>query len=590
MSDETYESLVREVYLNPIRSVLIIDDDYPTLDEIFTANADGENAIVNVGEKRWLKNAPQIKQRLEEFRKPGLPLIVDIHDASGSTKDLHHLHQSDLLVLDFELDRDKKGNGDIAIEILRKLLSNEYFNLVVVHTAAGMDKVFFDVLTGLLGEKFELAEVGGQVNPEDAIVAAIDIDAKYEGAFSEAVGLQQYLEVRRDPCNWKKAVKNGLGAFEQFSNIGKELSWKTDTLLKVFRFLILQMHSELSDKLSPLNDIKVFWRSGTIKWIRSENAFIAFSEKSDTTPILDALSKALVDWEPLPSRLFLTKLRSELDQRGIAYQDQAIADRKAHATWYYEMLEKNGSERYWLTKTTVSRHVDQLLSRISDGIDVYADRLVNSDRSSGDDSIAIAKRRFGVDLNDKKQHLDAIVQHNVYVSNLPELGSRLEIGHVFRSGSGESHWICLTPACDMVFSQLSSLYKSELPGFVPVNVIRLHNVELEAAAKYAGYGQVIFFQEGGKTLARSFTQLSEPHSQPIWQQVYFGNEGKLTPDNKIEIHQPRINKENKTLVAEKESATVVAKLRYEYALALLQRLGGAMTRVGLDYQSVSDRS
>ena len=31
------------------------------------------------------------------------------------------------------------------------------------------------------------------------------------------------------------------------------------------------------------------------------------------------------------------------------------------------------------------------------------------------------------------------------------------------------------------------------------------------------------------------------------------------------------------------SARVVAQLRYEYALNLVQRLGGTLTRIGLDY-------
>jgi hypothetical protein len=40
---------------------------------------------------------------------------------------------------------------------------------------------------------------------------------------------------------------------------------------------------------------------------------------------------------------------------------------------------------------------------------------------------------------------------------------------------------------------------------------------------------------------------------------------------------------SKGLVMRKYQAQVVAQLRYEYALNLMQRLGTSMTRVGLDF-------
>ena len=49
-------------------------------------------------------------------------------------KVVNHLHQSDLLILDYQLDKSKSGDGTLAIQILRDLISNEHFNLVIVYT------------------------------------------------------------------------------------------------------------------------------------------------------------------------------------------------------------------------------------------------------------------------------------------------------------------------------------------------------------------------------------------------------------------------------------------------------------------------
>ena len=62
------------------------------------------------------------------------------------------LHQSDLLVLDYELDKTSPEDGTTAINILRGLMSNRHFNLVVVYTQVELDKVFDEVRWSLIDE------------------------------------------------------------------------------------------------------------------------------------------------------------------------------------------------------------------------------------------------------------------------------------------------------------------------------------------------------------------------------------------------------------------------------------------------------
>lgn len=111
------EGLVSEAYIAPLRSVLIVDDQYPTWEEIFNTKLEGDDHSKEVEDKsknkNWRKETATAKEVLDlvtafRLRKPGL--IIDIHDGvsieagkntagSETPKQLaDHLHQSDLLV------------------------------------------------------------------------------------------------------------------------------------------------------------------------------------------------------------------------------------------------------------------------------------------------------------------------------------------------------------------------------------------------------------------------------------------------------------------------------------------------------------
>ena len=86
MSKSTYKSLVAEAFLDPIRSVLIVDDDYPTLHEILTPHAERSQRY---GDKDWHKShrsRARVKRVIEQFRGPNAPYMLDIHDGQSPAK------------------------------------------------------------------------------------------------------------------------------------------------------------------------------------------------------------------------------------------------------------------------------------------------------------------------------------------------------------------------------------------------------------------------------------------------------------------------------------------------------------------------
>src|SRR5690606_28356439 len=127
-------------FIAPIRSVLIVDDDYPTFDEILKIQALRNAGQTESQGKACHRNPDRIERVINRFRNLERPLLVDIHDGTNVKVGdeivvAAHLHQSDLLVLDYQLDSSSPGDGTQAIEIVRSLMSNDHFNLVVVHTS-----------------------------------------------------------------------------------------------------------------------------------------------------------------------------------------------------------------------------------------------------------------------------------------------------------------------------------------------------------------------------------------------------------------------------------------------------------------------
>lgn len=85
---------------------------------------------------------------------------MDIHDGENvglgeDEKVAAHLHQSDLLVLDFQLNG-SNSYGTKATEIARSVMNNGHVNLVVVHTAADSNVAFPKMLLGLISPRVDL--------------------------------------------------------------------------------------------------------------------------------------------------------------------------------------------------------------------------------------------------------------------------------------------------------------------------------------------------------------------------------------------------------------------------------------------------
>ena len=103
-------------------------------------------------------------------------------------------------------------------------------------------------------------------------------------------------------------MAKGRQPYSAFYDQIKELDWNSDQKKLVLLGICLR---KLNGRIVRPEDksFSLSWSrpTGPVKWIRSDSAFVAFSQKSDDDDLIKKLQSALNNWCPNPSRLFLTK-------------------------------------------------------------------------------------------------------------------------------------------------------------------------------------------------------------------------------------------------------------------------------------------
>ena len=583
MASEHYKRFVDEAYIEPIRSVLIVDDDYPTIDEILELRQSLLDDGTDHGEKLWLRQPDRLALMIQAFRQRQPPLLVDIHDGtdiSNDTKMATHLHQCDLLVLDYQLERSKPRDGTRAIEVLRGVMANDHFNLVVVYTNEDLDFVFDEVRWGLVSPSSDSLSATESRDAMSLIDAGEDEVEGFERLLLASIDAEQYFHSRLNPSNYLQMMMGGHEPYAMFVEQANRIEWSPSDKKVVLQYLLqrkARTYGVGTDSNSLFRDLR--WSPSAPTWVATDTSFVAFAKKTDADNLLSNLREALFDWNPRPSRLLLAKIRAAIDEYGVAAQGPALRNHHALAYWYHRLLASDSSEdRRWRIAESVSRHAGKLMKEILPNVEAFVSDLIREEGAVGDPT-TICKDHFGVDLDSHGDKQRAALEHNAFVCSMEPTGWHLTAGHVF-SMAGD-HWLCVSPACDMVPSQIPSWRKTVLGERLPFISVRLHETKVRTIPKDISSNRFLFLQIDGTFRGYCFNCPKED-SAPHWHVLYADNGGQFSGQT-FEFTVSRIQEEQSTLVAKRHKANVIGQLRYEYALNLIQKLGISLTRIGLDF-------
>lgn len=597
----TYEEIIGQTYISPIRSVIAVDDEFPTLDHIYGAlvkSADAEeDAEQGVSINITAKEVARANELLKYCREQ--QWMVDVHDGKGlSVKDdedglVSHLHQTDLLILDYQLEGEAKG-GDAAIGILRSLVKNKHFNLVVVYTKNDIAKTFREIMLGLLGPSGASLSDGVARAISDSWDDWGDDDSSAMAPFRELVDEASYIRWR---ARGAKTDETSFGyCFPTFENFSAVLEPKIAALDDGVEFaprdVLLWLLIEMEKKCEPAmasDGLEIFdcgWEvGGDANWIWTESLYVTVISKRDVEAVqlIGELKRSLCGWRPSPHHIILSKMRALLEESGGEIEAKALRDQHVQAGLLWELLEPEEPPRETLISRVLDRQWGQVLDVMKEKVIPEGLALLDTVSLEGE-TRAETVNRYYPDVFDAKTYqtnLEVWLKLNSYWSSMPPTGHHLGTGHIFEFEN--SHWICLSPLCDLVPEQNHTVrWRERLGAELHFKAVKLHPVSEKDALKYATSGACIYLRIENELKTFAYSDPSKREASPDWEQMFAIDGGKFLDGRQFKLSVVR-NDLGKLVVREPEIVTVVGQLRYEYALNLLQRLGSTLSRVGLDF-------
>jgi len=596
-----YRELLREAFIAPIRTAIVVDDEYPTLDELLGGLAAqiAKEEVVLDPQKR--ANAPQVRKILEFCRaQVPTPWLVDVHD--GKTPPIERepesasqLDFSDLLILDYHLE----GNGSSkrAIDILQRLSGNGHFNLVVVYTknrdgaGNGINITVNEIalaLTSTIPDLFldqrYVAKLRDDLSPWE------EIDEGIYAKLLESVDEIAFLKILEQEDRRWSSLKDAaelaplaifLAAIPDAGGLSAE---------SIFKLIIHERQKKFEPLMYqlPHSRAQIGRREPDTNWIRTDSLFVTVvSKEHEATQIPDRLLNALEAWDPEPQRLILSKMRSSLGQEGVIAETEILKNRFLQAGWLQEILEKDETKRGTNVRSNVARHWEGLSGKIEPKIMRFADQVATYLSGIGDR--AAVQNRF--DRQRSYQKTDEVsLELNCYACSKSVEGHHLFTGQVLaieKTGKTIEYWLCLTPACDLVPGQGGDKgWKKRLGSWLPFKAVRLYKAEKSEALKYVTRGDYLFLRISGKTEAFGFAEIVAGEDRGVsgfrWEQLFAANDGIYGASKELQI---AFIGDGKGPVFKEYKSVVVAQVRYEYAINLMHRLGALLSRVGLGFRS-----
>jgi len=582
----SYRDLINEAFISPIRSAVVVDDEFPTLDGFLV---DREAAAIKPYAGRALDIINFCRNRLP------YPWIVDIHDGrnisfDGEALTATHFDHTDLLVLDYHLNGNE-GGAERALSLLRKLSSNEHFNLVIVYTNNDISETLKQIALALSCDSV-FSSFFSNVSHKYLARVILKWEETHGDVLSE-------LTESIDRLTLVKAVTKGEYWLKQFERLDEfrvfcdVLTLAPDGLrfngVDMLKYVLGEKFKLLKEQMSVVNFGLV--ETGelnapdgrVVNWVRVDSLFVTVVNKTDVAPdqFADCLVTAIEAWDPSPHRLILSRMRGEVSRRGIMVEQEVLKNPYLQAAWLSDIFKRENSELRTNVRRNVSRHWESLGSKVEPGVLRFAEKV---GQYLADNDVEVSKYCETYIMSNTEK----IALHvNNYVCSKPVEGHHLSTGHVFSLGKDE-YWICLTPACDLEPREDVSGGNKHLGTWKPFKAAQIVPMpDCIPALKNATRGNHLFLSIG-ETEPVAFTFLpnagSEHSETPTlrWQQFYARDQGKFDNQSNF-FNVARSLVTEKGLAFEEQVALVIAHVRYEYALHLLHRLGSHLSRVGLDF-------
>jgi hypothetical protein len=642
MSDPQYEETIQDSFIKkPLRTVLLIDDDFPTYFDL--CNGDASHS-----------QKDRASNLYGGFRQ--LDMLCDIENTVEEVE-ADRLRKSDLVVLDYHLSPNSDDNTK-AIQLLRQLAISHHFNTVVVYTAAPeQDDVWLDIIAALSGGW-------------SAITASLDGEPKQ---YWENLNETNKLPTPTKDAVMQFARRGVLGAIDghTLKNAVDELTGLGVPAGQCSKIVEYSVAKELANRArefaaEPSGHAVGDYANGK-RWLQVGNAFVVIMQKvngtdtvSETAAIMTALREGLLNWRPNLVQVLISEIQNALELEGFAGSDTLLRKPEMQAALTYNLLKEIGvvdlSQNVSIRipiMSLVDKVIDSIRRRLSAHEELLAQfekAVVGDLKSTGwttdkwpkDGKLVSAA--VGLARTPDVKNAAIMFRLNHFLSTEKFRRAHLTTGTVFYHRAKDEYFVVASPACDLVAGQGKpmQLWASAISPTLPIVAIRLHpSASMDKALNVASQADHIFLEIGDE--ARAFKVSSGVGHQPSYEMIFAHNEGRVrTEDGRIvfdgarlvvgisertgaepgtdpgsaaqqvenpegtvadlpageqqdrglnEMRAPETLKQSDTAqinpILKYDTFEIVEQLRGVYATHLLQLIGQHLSRVGLDFVSAT---
>lgn len=558
-------ALLREAFIDPIRFALLLDDQFPVYPDM-TRGAGGKKLNNELADKLfslcrsqgWLcdvDDGTEVAERFEEEK---------------------HLHQSDLLVLDFHLDPMDDENPSKALRILQRLEASDHFNLVIVYTYAEPTGVVSDIAFSL-GAGVASADLPEEVadvlddlgdalrNVQTELNATVLERFLLDEKFGDAGGgIRTALLDAGVPSGKQQMDAIKMLCARRFEErVGKDVVGKRPSAGKV--------------------DTSINSQNGAY-WVTRGNVFAVIVNKKEPPDVLPSrLLSAIEDWAPTPLHVMMVHARAALEKAGSAADRSVLDTPRKQAGWMLRvLLGKSRAEREVQLAQLYGRMFEQLIETVQPDVVDFGGRLIGIDGTSESPAARAKELAFAPTETSNTAVYHALNEH---INADACRDGPMTTGVIFRGKKGTAfhYWVCLTPACDLIPGQNVGGWDGDLHPLRPITAGRLslsNNSEVVGnIMKTATYGRHVFLHVDGQAVA---LEVSNAESRQISiETILLENEGLIVGQKfkgRVIAHDRETGPEFKLIEFE-----AVALLRPDYANRLLAESGAQRARIGVDF-------
>jgi len=473
-----YGDVIDSVFFGKLKTALVIDDEYPTMDQL--ASIEVQPTIMND------EVSTRLASLMSSLRAVEPPLLVDFHDGQTDTdaEIVERFYQSDFLVLDWQLTQTAPKYGP-SLHILRQILENGYFNIVVIDSTEDSDKIWSRILRTF---SRTMTSIAPETIDDNELPDGVDLDTIERFLIDTDIG--DFLLGRAKTTEIEKLVQNIVSESpSEFVALVDIAGTDRETVKQAITYVVSeQIQGFQADKTNGQFSLEGrFDRSNSCGYIKTDGAFISITFKEDDQNPVDVAKRTMKSAGFRPEELMLAGLRDEIAEKGVQNLAQETDYSHASALWYYRLLIADKT-RDVLLDSFVSSHADAMIEVVKPAVIATGQKLVESDidaircnadahaiykeeagayhrdlaANGGEESDGmnkpepviklkpemICEEHYAVTLEDETEVALAVDQHNFLANCRPVLGTHLTSGHIFKLD--DEYWVCVTPVCTMV--------------------------------------------------------------------------------------------------------------------------------------------